>query len=120
MPLTGASLEAFGAVGGFLMNSAFLPQIYKSYTSRSTKDLSWLMLAIFYVGTGFQFAFGVIVAHPSLCANAVYSFLVNTCLMTMKWRFEVHRPLLEALPESPGMSECDESLGRAACAESHT
>lgn len=80
--------ETLGVIGGIVTTSAILPQIYKSYKTRSTSDLSWTMFAIFYVGVSMNFIFGILINHPAIYLTASISFMTNTTLAVIKYRCE--------------------------------
>ena len=85
-------VEALGILGGIITNTAILPQIYKSYSTRSTRDLSWAMFATYYAGVLMMFVYGVLITEPAVIVSTCYSILTNTMLVYMKWYFEVYQP----------------------------
>lgn len=87
-----AATEWIGTFGGLITSSAILPQIYKSYKHQSTRDLSWAMFGIFYVGVSMNLVFGIIVHHPAIYITAIYSICTNTALCFIKWYFEIYTP----------------------------
>lgn len=42
--------ELIGILGGLAFATAFFPQIVKAYKTKSTKDVSWLLILLNYIG----------------------------------------------------------------------
>lgn len=82
------NVELIGTLGAIFSCSAILPQIYKSYKTKSTEDLSWYMFFLFYIGVAFNITFGILIDHPAIYIAGVYSFVTNTTLATMKLYYD--------------------------------
>lgn len=64
--------ELFGYLGGALTTIAFVPQAYKVYKTRQTKDLSLAMFIIFSIGVFCWFIYGVYLQSiPMILANSI-------------------------------------------------
>jgi uncharacterized protein with PQ loop repeat len=87
-----------GFIGGLLTCSAILPQIYKSYRHGATRDLSWAMFSVFYVGTGFTLTYGLMIEEPAVYTTAAYSLVTNTTLVAIKAYHEIYLPTYRPLP----------------------
>lgn len=97
---TMSAIEIVGIIGGFISCSAIIPQIYKSYKHRATKDLSWSMFGIFYVGAILNIVFGFVINHPAVYLTALYSLSTNTVLASMKWYFEKYAPAADTIHQN--------------------
>ncbi|QIG60111.1 hypothetical protein [Dishui Lake large algae virus 1] len=86
--MSSSVVEFLGLLGGFLTCSSIIPQIIKCYRTRSTKDLSWSMFAINYVGTFINISYGICIHHPAIYINATFSICTSTMLVYMKWQFD--------------------------------
>jgi len=74
-------IEAVGSVAGLLTTIAFLPQVMRTWTTRSAGDLSYAMLTIFAVGLALWFAYGLMIGSwPVIGANGVTLALVSVIL----------------------------------------
>ncbi len=74
-------IEAVGGIAGLLTTIAFLPQVARTWTTKSAGDISFAMLTIFAVGVALWFAYGLmIVSWPVIGANGVTLLLVLTIL----------------------------------------
>lgn len=78
---------AIGLVAGSLTTAAFLPQVIKTWRSRSAADLSFAMLLIFLSGIALWTWYGIsIQSWPIILANAATIVLV-VFILAMKWRY---------------------------------
>lgn len=87
-----SAIETVGMIGGFVSCSAILPQIYKSYRLQATKDLSWTMFGVFYVGVFMNLIFGFMISHPAVYLTAMYSLITNSFLLSLKIYYDVLMP----------------------------
>lgn len=81
-------IEIFAYIGGIAAMLSFLPQVHMSWQTRSTSDISWLMLFITLVSAGgyevYALGLGLV---PVIIMNAVFLATV-LLLMAMKWKFD--------------------------------
>ncbi|MFO1379006.1 MAG: SemiSWEET transporter [Chitinivorax sp.] len=76
-----------GMVAGICTTLAFVPQVLQVYRSRSAKDISLGMYAIFLSGVVLWLIYGVMIdAMPIIVANAVTMILAGAVLLA-KLRF---------------------------------
>jgi len=76
-----------GLVAGTLPTAAFLPQVIKTWRSRSAADLSLAMLLIFLFGIALWTWYGVsIQSWPIILANVATIVLV-VFILAMKWSY---------------------------------
>ncbi len=76
------SIEILGLVAGILTTSAFVPQVYKSWIEKSTRDISVIMYLVIVAGTVLWFIYGLY--HESLAiilANGVTAILAATMVV---------------------------------------
>jgi MtN3 and saliva related transmembrane protein len=65
-------IEAIGFGAAFCTTIAFLPQVIKTWATRSTKDVSLVMFLIFSTGTLLWLIYGLLLGDiPLIAANAV-------------------------------------------------
>jgi MtN3 and saliva related transmembrane protein len=78
--------DLLGSVAGTLTTVAFVPQVWRVWKSRSTRDISLGMYLVFTTGVGFWLLYGVALdAWPIIVANSVTLMLTGTVL-AMKMR----------------------------------
>lgn len=81
-------LEMIGLVAGILTTAAFVPQVYKTWKSRSAKDLSLGMFLVFVVGVALWLCYGLALQNlPIILANAV-TLVLTSFLLYFKLTFE--------------------------------
>lgn len=73
--------DLVGAVAGTLTTVAFLPQVIKTWRSRSTKDISLVMFLVLCLGVALWLAYGVMLgAWPVIIANGLTLVLAGVIL----------------------------------------
>ncbi len=80
-------IALLGFVAGALTTIAFVPQVVKTWRTRSTQDISLGMFVIFCAGVALWLAYGVALhAVPVIAANAVTLVLALT-IVALKIRY---------------------------------
>jgi MtN3 and saliva related transmembrane protein len=80
--------ETIGYVAALLTSVAFLPQVIHVWTTRSGRDISFAMYAVFIAGVSCWLIYGLLLeAWPVVVANAVTLVLASTVL-ALKLLFE--------------------------------
>lgn len=77
-----------GFAAGILATCAGIPQLYKAWKTRSTRDLSLITLMMSNLGTLLWLIYGVsIFSLPLILANAVgMTVLVSTLCLKLKYK----------------------------------
>lgn len=76
-----------GLVAGVLTTLSFLPQVIKAWKSRSTRDISLGMFAMFCTGVFLWIVYGFLVGDlPVVVANTV-TFLLAVTILALKLRY---------------------------------
>ncbi len=92
--------EIIGALAGVLTTIAFLPQVLRTWQTRSAGDISFAWLGTFVAGLMLWFIYGVlIVSWPVIVANSVTIALVLTILGL---KISEHRGLARAQVKEVG------------------
>ena len=74
-------IDFIGVLAGTLTTLAFLPQVRKTWRTRSTADFSLTMLAAFCAGTSFWLIYGLLLdAWPVIGANGITLLLAGAIL----------------------------------------
>ena len=77
-------------IGGFaaaLTTCSFIPQVWRVWQTRHTKDISLLMYTLFTVGVALWLIYGILLgAWPIIIANGITLLLAGTVLV-LKLRF---------------------------------
>jgi MtN3 and saliva related transmembrane protein len=82
------SIQLIGLLAGACTTIAFLPQVIKTWQSRSAKDLSLSMFSIFCLGVTLWLIYGILMNDiPVMIANGLTLVLAST-LLYFKLRFK--------------------------------
>lgn len=79
-----------GLLAGLLTTGCWLPQLRRSWRTRSTGDISWTYLAVLTAGVVLWFVYGVMIASVAVIATNVATVVALLTLATFKARFERH------------------------------
>lgn len=78
--------EWIGALAGVLTTLAFVPQVVRTWRTRSTNDLSYGMLTMFSAGVALWMVYGLALRAPSIVwANGV-TLVLSLILLALKLR----------------------------------
>ncbi|AHM59873.1 Cystinosin/ERS1p repeat protein [Flammeovirgaceae bacterium 311] len=81
-------VKVIGLVAGFCTTIAFLPQVIKTWRSRSAKDISLGMFLFFVLGVMLWLVYGVLVRDlPIILANGITLILAG-CILFFKVTFK--------------------------------
>jgi len=80
--------ETLGLMAGTLTTASFIPQVWKIWKTRSARDLSWGMVAVFTVGTFLWLLYGINVGSTSIMTANAITFGLSLAICIMKLRFE--------------------------------
>ncbi len=80
--------ELIGFLAAFFTTGSFFPQVWKIWITKSARDLSWVMVAMFTSGVGFWLIYGILMNSPSITVANSIAFSLWLAIALMKWRFE--------------------------------
>jgi MtN3 and saliva related transmembrane protein len=82
------TIQLLGMTAGALTTAAFLPQVVKTWKTRSAKDLSLGMFSLFCLGVALWLVYGLMVKDlPVIAANLITLMLASTLLFfKLRWR----------------------------------
>ena len=90
--MTAEQLTLLGYAAGAITTGSFLPQVYKTYTSKSVEDLSYWMLLLMLTGLTLWLLYGIELEElPIILTNAITGGLVLS-LIVMKYFFTKKYP----------------------------
>jgi MtN3 and saliva related transmembrane protein len=76
-----SATTVLGLAAAFFSTFAFLPQLVKTWTTRSTRDISLAMFAVLVTGIVLWLAYGIIKSDlPLIAANATTLAFAGTIL----------------------------------------
>jgi MtN3 and saliva related transmembrane protein len=82
------SIQIIGLLAGSLTTAAFLPQVLKTWKSRSAKDLSLGMFSLFCLGVALWLVYGFAVNDLPVIAANMLTLMLAATLLFFKLRFK--------------------------------
>lgn len=80
------SVTLIGLAAAFCTTIAFLPQVIKTWRTRSTKDISLAMFLVFTTGIFLWLVYGVVLRDvPLIAANGI-TFVLSSTILYLKLR----------------------------------
>ncbi len=81
-------IEIIGLVAAALTTTAFVPQVYKTWKEKSTKDISLSMYTVLFTGVVLWLVYGIYLGSlPIILANTITSVLLIFMLyMKIKYK----------------------------------
>ena len=77
-----------GYFAGFLTTISFLPQVVKTWKSRSASDLSLGMFSVFSVGVMFWLIYGFLIQEPPIIFWNSVTLALVLAILVMKLKFD--------------------------------
>lgn len=81
-------VTAIGLFAGTLTTVSFLPQLVRTFRTKSAEDISYLMLVTFMIGVTMWLIYGIFLqALPIILANAVtLALILSILLLKVRYR----------------------------------
>jgi MtN3 and saliva related transmembrane protein len=87
-------IEIVGVVAGVLSCTTFLPQVVKTYKSKSTKDVSLVMFIIATVSSALWLIYGILMKSFSVTYTNVIVFIFSVIMLYLKLKYRNYENLL--------------------------
>ena len=81
-------ITVVGLAAGGLSIVAYIPQVWKTYTTKRAKDLSMKWLILTLTSSMLWFTYGVLSNSMPLILTSCLTALMNTSLILMKSKYE--------------------------------
>jgi MtN3 and saliva related transmembrane protein len=75
--------EVVGFIAGALSCTTFLPQVIKTWKSKSTKDVSLSMFLIASVGTAMWLVYGILIHSFSIIATNIVVLIFSLMMLAL-------------------------------------
>ncbi len=85
--------DVFGSAGMAAGVSFMLPQVYKSWKTKSVEDISWVMLILLVLNCVAWFSYGYLLASVPLMFTNGIGFVIVSVQVFFKLRYS-RRPLV--------------------------
>lgn len=82
------STTTLGLVAGVLTTIAYLPQLIKTWQSKSADDLSWSMLIILCIGIILWLVYGFSIHDIPIVAANIVTFMLASVILILKIRYK--------------------------------
>ena len=84
-------IDSIGLAAGLLTTTAFIPQVWKIYRTKSGKDISARMFSLFSAGIVLWLVYGVLLhSVPLILSNAV-TLVLSLTIIGLKLRYREPR-----------------------------
>lgn len=77
-----------GLIAGVLTTIAYLPQLIKTWQSKSADDLSWSMLIILCLGIILWLVYGFSIHDIPIVAANIVTFMLASVILVLKIRYK--------------------------------
>jgi MtN3 and saliva related transmembrane protein len=78
--------EPIGLVSGAICAVSVLPQIHKSWVTKSSKDISTTTIVLTYLAMGLGTAYGVLIQHAAIYTSNLAILVLYIILHAVKFR----------------------------------
>lgn len=102
-------MTLLGLIAGALTTACWLPQLRKSWRTRSTADFSWAYLAVFGTGIALWMAYGIGKHDVAIVVTNGLTLTLTLGVVGLKVWFEVRNGTRPASPPRPPSIEPDGS-----------
>ena len=99
-------IEFYGYLGGILNAVIFIPQLYKIYRTKSSKDISWTLIFLSIIASIFSIIYFMEIDAKPVTYTNIFSLFTRILLGMLKlyveYPFHTKDPILkESLLDSP-------------------
>jgi len=82
------SIEILGLFAGGLTTAAFIPQVYKTWQTKSAENLSLTMFLVFFVGIILWLTYGIYVSSISMMVTNSITAVLSLVLIYFKLTYK--------------------------------
>lgn len=81
-------VQALGYLGCSIMSLQGVPQVWRVYKTKSTKDLSYATIAMSAIGGALTIVYGVLIEEPPIYATVSFTMCMNAMLLAFKLHYD--------------------------------
>jgi len=81
-------ISTIGFLAAFTSTISLIPQIYKTYKLKSSRDLSYLMLLNFFVTSILWTAYGLMIASLAVWGANIIMIIFSIILLVLKYLYD--------------------------------
>ena len=82
------TIEIIGLIAASLTTSAFIPQVYKVWKEKSTRDISLTMYTFFLIGITLWLYYGIEIGSLSLILSNAATIILTLSIIVAKLKFK--------------------------------
>ena len=82
-----AMIDSIGLLAGLLTTTAFIPQVWKIYRTKSGNDISARMISLFSVGLVLWLIYGILLQSLPLIISNVFTLALTLTIIALKIRY---------------------------------
>jgi len=82
------NIEIVGLAAAALTTAAFVPQVYKTWKTKSADELSLTMYLVFFTGIMLWLAYGILLNSLSIMLANIVTGILVLVLIYFKWRYK--------------------------------
>lgn len=84
-------IDGIGLAAGLLTTTAFIPQVWKIYRTKSGKDISARMFSLFSAGIVLWLVYGVLLQSVPLILTNALTLVLSLTIIGLKLRYRERR-----------------------------
>ena len=81
-------ITALGLIAGVLTTIAYLPQLIKTWQTKSAHDLSWSMLIVLCTGIILWLVYGFYIQNIPIIAANIVTFVFTSMILVLKIKYK--------------------------------
>ncbi len=81
-------ITTLGLIAGVLTTIAYLPQLIKTWQTKSAHDLSWSMLTVLCTGIILWLVYGFYIQNIPIIAANIVTFLFTSMILVLKIKYK--------------------------------
>lgn len=85
--------QIIGTIAGILTTAAFIPQVWRTWRTKSVEDLSLTMLVTFLLGISGWLVYGIRLQEPPIIVSNLVTIALTLVLIVFKIRYGSSRPV---------------------------
>ncbi|MCL2144617.1 MAG: SemiSWEET transporter [Endomicrobia bacterium] len=89
------SIEIVGLAAGVFATIAFVPQVYKTWKSKSAKDVSMHMFLIFITGVTLWIIYGAVKKIPAVMISNIIIFILAALQIFLKIKYDRNKTAMK-------------------------
>ena len=82
-----ALIDSIGLAAGVLTTTAFIPQVWKIYRTRSGNDISARMISLFAIGVLLWLIYGISLRSLPLIVSNAATLMLSLAIIALKIRY---------------------------------